>query len=452
MSALNEMPGTELLAAVRDGHVGVGEVAHSCLQRIEQREPVVHAFAHHDPELVIRSAARLDASGAATPLRGLPVAVKDLVDTSDQPTELGSAIYAGRRPENDAAVVTRLRDAGALILGKTVTTEFALFQPGPTANPRDPRHTPGGSSSGSAAATADAMVAVAIGTQTAGSVIRPASFCGVVGFKPTFGALDRTGVKQISPTLDTVGLFGRHVPDIAAVFRAVREGVGPPPPDMPLGGTPRLGFVRTAAWEHAAPQTRRALESLASDLAGRGWDVVDRTLPAAFDELTQAQVIVMEVEVARCLAAELREHPALLSASTREFVERGRARSRQEYDRALDLAARCRSSLGGVFAGLHGLLTPAAVGEAPVGLGSTGDPVFCRAWTLLHCPAVSLPLLHGPRGLPVGVQLVGRPDTDDSLLQVADELMRAAPAAQEPAASGGQLAGTPAVARRRQRG
>ena len=435
MSALHEMPGTDLLAAVRDGHVGVAEVAQSCLRRIEQREPVVRAFAHHDPELVARSAAALDASGAATPLRGLPVAVKDLVDTSDQPTELGSAIYAGRRPQEDAAVVTRLRDAGALILGKTVTTEFALFQPGPTANPRDPGHTPGGSSSGSAAATADAMVAVAIGTQTAGSVIRPASFCGVVGFKPTFGALDRTGVKQISPTLDTVGLFGRHVPDIAAVFRAVRVGGAPPP--APLARTPRLGFVRTAAWEQATPQTRRALESLASDLAGRGWDVVERTLPAAFDELTQAQVTVMEVEVARCLAAEDREHPTLLSASTRELIARGRARSTQEYERALDLAAHCRSSLGEVFADLHGLLTPAAVGEAPVGLGSTGDPVFCRAWTLLHCPAVSLPLLHGPRGLPVGVQLVGRPGADDSLLQVADGLMRAAPASQEPATPAG---------------
>ena len=436
MSALHEMPGTDLLAAVRDGHASVADVAQSCLRRIEQREPLVRAFAHHDPALVVRSAAALDASGAATPLRGLPVAVKDLIDTSDQPTELGSAIYAGRRPKDDAAVVARLRDAGALILGKTVTTEFALFQPGATANPRDPGHTPGGSSSGSAAAAADAMVAVAIGTQTAGSVIRPASFCGVVGFKPTFGALDRTGVKQISPTLDTVGLFGRHVPDIAAVFRAVSERRGTPPP-TPFTRTPRLGFVRTAEWEQATPRTRRSLESLASDLAGRGWDVVDRTLPAAFDELIQAQVTVMEVEVARCLAAEHREHPALLSASTREFIERGRARSTQEYERALDLAARCRSSLEEVFADLHGLLTPAALGEAPVGLASTGDPVFCRTWTLLHCPAVSLPLLHGPLGLPVGVQLVGRPNADESLLQVADELMRAAPAARELPAAGG---------------
>ena len=201
MNELNELPGTELLAAVQSDRVSVAEIAESCLQRINEREPLIRAFAHHDPELVRRSAAALDRNRTTAPLRGLPVGIKDLVDTADQPSEFGSPIYSGRRPSADAAIVRRLRTAGALIVGKTVSTEFALFHPGCTTNPHDTKRTPGGSSSGSAAATADNMLAVAIGTQTAGSIIRPASFCGVVGFKPTFGAIDRNGVKLNMPLM-----------------------------------------------------------------------------------------------------------------------------------------------------------------------------------------------------------------------------------------------------------
>jgi len=425
---LNELPGTELLAAVREDRVTVQDVAQSCLRRIEAREPVVRAFAHHDPDLVRRSAAALDQHRAPTPLRGLPVGVKDLLDTADQPSEFGSPIYAGRRPSADAAVVTRLRAAGALILGKTVSTEFALFHPGPTRNPLDPRHTPGGSSSGSAAATADKMVTVAVGTQTAGSVIRPASFCGVVGFKPTYGAINRRGVKVISPTLDTVGLFGRHVVDVAAVFRAVREDSREDPRGtLPPTSRRRVGFLRTAEWDSADPQTRRALEQLVSDLAGLGHDMVETRLPGDFDRLVAAQVTVMETETARSLEVEFRDHRDLLSDSARAVIERGRAWSAQDYAGAVSLAARCRARLVDVFHDLDGVLTPAAVGEAPAGLAFTGDPVFCRVWTLLNCPAISLPLLHGPRGLPVGVQLVGPPGADDSLLGLADELMATGP-------------------------
>ena len=427
MNELNELPGTELLAAVQSDRVSVAEIAESCLQRINEREPLIRAFAHHDPELVRRSAAALDRNRTTAPLRGLPVGIKDLVDTADQPSEFGSPICSGRRPSADAAIVRHLRTAGALIVGKTVSTEFALFHPGCTTNPHDTKRTPGGSSSGSAAATADNMLAVAIGTQTAGSIIRPASFCGVVGFKPTFGAIDRNGVKLISPTLDTVGLFARSVSDIKVVFRAVREESAKAAPAAPTAATRRrVGFIRTAEWQNADQETQLALESLASDLAGRGYDIVEATLPTDFEQLIAAQVTVMEVEVANSLRIEYDERQSLLSDSAGAVIERGRARSGQEYDRAMRLASRCRSALREVFHDLDGLLTPAVVGVAPTGLTFTGDPLFCRAWTLLHCPALSLPMLRGSRGLPIGAQIVGLPGADDSLLQLAGEIMSTA--------------------------
>jgi len=426
MNPINELPGTELLSAVREDRASVTEIAESCLRRIKAREPLVRAFAHHDPDLVRRSAAAVDRNKASTPLRGLPVGIKDNIDTVDEPSEFGSPIYSGRRPPADAAVVKRLRSAGALIVGKTVSAEFALYHPGPTRNPCDTTRTPGGSSSGSAAATADNMVAVAIGTQTAGSVIRPASFCGVVGFKPTFGAIDRTGVKLISPTLDTVGLLARNVADITTVFHAVREECSErlmPP----VTTRRRLGFLRTPGWESADVETRRDLELLASDFTRRGYDIVETTLPADFDQLMAAHVTVMETEVARSLQTEFHQHRNRLSDSARAVIERGEARSVQEYDQAMNVASRCRSLLSEVFDDLDGLLTPAAVGEAPLGLSFTGDPIFCRVWTLLRCPAISLPLLRGPHGLPIGAQIVGPPNADDSLLRLASEVMATAP-------------------------
>lgn len=424
MKKLNGLSGSQMLATVREGRATVTEIAESCLHRIEAREPLVHAFCHHDPDLVRRSARELDRGRAPLPLRGLPVGVKDLFDTRDYPTEFGSPIHAGRRPRRDAAAVARLLAAGALMMGKTVTTEFALFQPGPTTNPRDTTRTPGGSSSGSAAATADDMVAVAIGTQTAGSVIRPAAFCGVVGFKPTFGAMDRTGVKTISPSLDTVGLFARNVEDVAAVFDVLRdERSTSRQVTRPVPARRRLGLVRPAEWESADRETRDGLEELAEHLAGQGYDVAEPSLPGEFAKLTEAQIAVMETEVARSLQDEFRENPHLLSDSTRELIERGMKRSGQQYAAAMDLAHRCRSMLGDVFAQLDGVLTPAVVGEAPAGPAFTGDPVFCRAWTLLGTPAMSLPLMRGPHGLPVGVQLTGLPHGDDFLLQLAGEIM-----------------------------
>ncbi|MBA2950605.1 amidase [Streptomyces himalayensis] len=429
MSELNEMPGEELLAAVRDRRASVAEVAQSCLRRIEEREPQVHAFAHHDPDLVLRSARELDRHTRSAPLRGLPVGVKDLIDTVDQPSEYGSPIYRGRRPHSDAAVVTRLRAAGALVAGKTVTTEFALFHPGVTANPRDTARTPGGSSSGSAAAVADNMLAVAIGTQTAGSIIRPASFCGVVGFKPTFGAIDRTGVKLISSTLDTLGLFARNVTDIAMVYQAIRaDSAGARPLSRRMNGRPssRLGILRTDR-QKADEGTRAAFDAFVARLDGfPGLESAEVLPPADFDHMVEAQTTVMEFEVARNLQYEYGEHGDLLSEPARAVIERGLKRSETEYVRAKRLAERIGAQLPRMFHGLDGIVTPAAMGEAPLGLAFTGDPLFCRTWTLLRCPALSLPLLRGAHGLPIGVQLVGRPHHDDALLATAAELMNSA--------------------------
>ncbi|OMH25455.1 hypothetical protein BKD30_06055 [Tersicoccus phoenicis] len=429
-------PGLALVDAVAAGRTTVAEIAEKQLRSIQEREDQIHAFARLDPDAVRAAAHALDhdaPNAAGRPLRGLPVGIKDLIDTADLPTEYGSRLFGGHRPAGDAAVVRKLRAAGALITGKTVTTEFALFDPGPTRNPHDPRRTPGGSSSGSAAAVAAGMLPVALGTQTAGSIVRPASFCGVVGFKPTFGGIDRTGVFSISETLDTVGILSRSVADTAAVFDVLRsERSAHDAPRVPgaatgseapgVGRPPRIGFARPIEWDQADGSTRTALEEFADRLSDSGMDLVPVTLPAAYDGLTAAQKTVMDVEVSRSLGALCAKEPALVSDSLRELLQRGGRTPAAEYAQAHDLAARCRAMLPTVFDGIDALMVPAVVGEAPLGT-ATGDPVFCRSWTLLHCPVMSLPLLQGPSGLPLGVQLVGDLHDDDTLLATASALM-----------------------------
>lgn len=421
---LSDLTGAEAIAAVRRHDVAVTEIAEAGLQRIAAREPIVRAFVHHLPARVRQRAEELESGDPALPLLGMTVAVKDLIDTADHPTELGSRIHAGRQPERDATVVRRLDRGGALLMGKTVTTEFALFEPGPTTNPMDPAHTPGGSSSGSAAATADRMVAAAIGTQTAGSVIRPAAFCGVVGFKPSFGSIDRAGLNVVSPSLDTLGIFARTVQDVELVFDQVRTTPSRQTRPVTRARPRRIGFVRTPDWDLTDASTAQGLEELVGNLADGGFDVVELSLPSSFTDLVPAQVAIMEKEVADSLGDHLRQHAELMSDSTRDLVLRGLSQAAEEYAHAQLVARECRALLPEVFGDLNGLLTPAVRGEAPVGLGYTGDPVFCRAWTLLHTPAVSLPLLTGPNGLPVGVQLVGRPGEDEDLLDLAAAVVR----------------------------
>lgn len=421
MSERVEPPASEILTAVASGR-SVSDVAESCLAAIREREPELRAFAHLDEEIVRRKARGLDPPAAeGMRLRGLPVGVKDLIDTADLPAEYGSAIYRGHRPGQDAAVVRILRDAGALPVGKTVTTEFALFQAGPTRNPLDPARTPGGSSSGSAAAVGAGLLPVALGTQTAGSVTRPASFCGIVGFKPTFGAIDREGVLLVSETLDTVGLLARSVADVALVFDVLRAEA-PASASEELPEPLRLGFARPVEWDQAEQYTRDGIEGLKQSLRGKGIEAVDVELPGNFDGLTAAQNTVMEYEAARNLGPRCEDNWPLVSEKLTELLKRGARIPEHEYRQALELAEACREELASVFDGIDALVVPAVKGEAPLAEEGTGDPLFCRSWTLLGCPTVSLPLLTGPSGLPVGVQLVGNLHDDDRLLAAAVRL------------------------------
>ena len=362
-----------------------------CLERIGEREGELQAWTHVDPDKAIATARERDDEEPRGPLHGLPVGVKNVIDTADMPTSYGSPIYAGRRPARDADCVTWLREQGAVILGKTVTTEFATYEPPPTVNPHDPARTPGGSSSGSAAAVADGMVPLAYGTQTAGSVIRPASFCGVAGFKPSHGWTSTDGIKRLSARLDTLGTFGRTVADAAllAGFEA------------PAEVAPRIAFCRTPWWD--AVEAGAVLEEAAGRLG-----LEELELPPEFGALADAQETVMAYDVARNLESEYKHHRERLSTAMREYIERGQGVRRKEAEDGAALGRAWRERLPEMLAGFDALLVPAAVGEAPLrSEGHTGDPLLCRAWTLLGVPAISVPGLTGPAGMPVGVQLVG---------------------------------------------
>lgn len=377
----------------------------------------MHAFAHLDPERVLAQARELDRGAVRGPLHGLPLGVKDVIDTFDAPTEYGSPIYRGHRPAADAGCVAMARALGALVLGKTVSTEFATFPPGPTANPHNPAHTPGGSSSGSAAAVADRMLPLAYGTQTGGSVIRPAAFCGAVGYKPSFGTLPRNGVKLLADSLDTVGIFARSAEDAALLVAALTGRAG-----LPIGHTmlaPRLAVCRTPQWPAAQPETMALFEELAGQLVRGGAYVGRLELPAPFAGLEAAQGTIWEYEMARNLADEFRRHAERIREPLRGQLLAGWKIPAERYDTAKALARDCRRLLSDAFADYDALVVPAAPGEAPRGLAATGNPVFNRIWTLLHVPAVAIPWASGPNGLPLGVQVVGRVGDDARALACA---------------------------------
>ncbi|WP_142849901.1 amidase [Telmatospirillum sp. J64-1] len=385
----------------------------NCLARIAEREPVLRAWACLDAE----GARRQAQAAPAGPLAGIPIGVKDTFDTAGLPTCFGTPIHADRIPQRDAACITRLRQAGAIILGKTVTTEYALAAAGPTTNPHDPAHTPGGSSSGSAAAVAAGMVPMALGTQTNASIIRPASYCGVVGFKPERGSIPTQGLLPAAPSLDNVGVFARTVED-AALLAQVLQGKGVAP--LPPAGGMRLGFIRSPVWHHADTDVRDGLSGLAAAL---GAEEVE--LPPAFDDAIALHAIIMEKEVAQVLAADHAAHGDRMSEALRAMIARGAACTPQAYaaalDRAKDLAARLDDILGTFDA----VLTPAATGEAPLFGPTTGSPVFSSLWSLCGVPALSLPLLKGRKGLPIGVQVVAARGREDRMLSCAAALMAA---------------------------
>jgi len=413
----HRLAATDLVRLIGNDKLTVEAMVASCLDRIAQREPVVRAWSHLADDAALARAREIDGSAKKTLLNGVPFGLKDIFDTADMPTTYGSPIYVGCRPANDASAASLPRAAGGILLGKTVTTEFANAHPGPTTNPHNPGFSPGGSSSGSAAAVADFMVPLAIGTQTGGSVIRPAAYCGVVGFKPSFGLFPPAGMRINTEALDTVGIMARSVGDIA-LFRAAMMAIPYQPPAMPETA-PRLGLCRGPHWNEAQPEGRAVLDAAADRLASAGASIRDTELPSECAEGDERQTILGSFEGLRNHMPELYRHEALLSARLRETkIARGRELSLDAFRSACRGAEKARAAAREWAGGFDAILTLPAPGQAPRGLASTGSAVFNALWTQLWMPCLTLPAGHGPDGLPIGVQLVGCRHYDARLLEV----------------------------------
>lgn len=411
---MKPLSATQAVAAIEAGSLTAEKLVRDCLDRISERDPTVKAWAHLDPGKAIDQARAADGARRGV-LRGIPIGVKDIIDTHDMPTGHNSPIFAGRTTFGDAACVALCRTANAVIMGKTVTTEFANRHPGPTANPHNPAHTPGGSSSGSAAAVADGHVPLAFGTQTGGSVIRPAAYCGIVGYKPTYGDFNRVGIKMQCHSVDTLGLMARTLDDIA-LFRAAILKLPPVAIDRGIA-RPRIGLCRSPVWDKAEPETKKLIEETASRLADKGAAMVDVAFDPAFATIIDDHAAITGFESARNYADERLRNPDKLSDELREGpLKRGLAVTFERYVAAQRTATRFKAHVDSLFDRVDVLLTPSAPGEAPEGLAFTGDPVFNSIWTLAGTPCVTLPAGKGPRGLPLGIQLVGLRHADDRLL------------------------------------
>jgi Asp-tRNA(Asn)/Glu-tRNA(Gln) amidotransferase A subunit family amidase len=431
------MSATQAAIDIWEGRLTAEQYVRACLDRIGEVEDTVQAFAFLDPEHALEQARAADLrkrlGRPLGPLHGLPVGLKDIVDTAEMPTENGTVLHAGRRPSDDATVVSLLKVAGAIILGKTVTTELAVYAPSKTRNPHDHERTPGGSSAGSAAAVAAGMVPFAIGTQTNGSVIRPASFCGVYGYKPSHGLISRRGILAQSRPLDTVGVMAADFDDLALLaaplmmFDARDPAMRPRArPDLvrvsreapPL--PPKLAFVRSPVWDEAAADTKAGFTELVEHLDER---VEEVALPLSFEDAIEVHQTIMEADLAKSFAPEYERGRDQLSARLREMIERGQRTLAVDYNHALERVPAYNALLGELFQRYDAILTPAAPGQAPKGLESTGSPIFCTIWTLCGTPAVTLPLLSGADGMPIGVQLVGQKGDDARLLRTARWLL-----------------------------
>jgi Asp-tRNA(Asn)/Glu-tRNA(Gln) amidotransferase A subunit family amidase len=431
---LHLLSATEAARLIRDGLISSEQLVEACLARIREVDAQVQAWAFLDADYALKQARAADAlrleGKPIGPLHGVPIGVKDIFDTADMPTECGSVLYAGRTPSRDATVVSMLRAAGAVIMGKTVTTEFAYFSPGKTRNPINSEHTPGGSSSGSAAAVAANMVPLALGSQTNGSTIRPAAYCGVIGFKPTHGLISRHRVFALSRTLDHVGLFARSVDDIALLAEQL-AGYDENDPDMrprarvpfvevaaeepPL--PPMFAFIKTPMWERTDEETKEGLAEIIEHL---GAQVEEVELFSSASEAWQWHHDIMSAEMALNLEREWKHGRDRLSEQLRMQIERGREVRAIDYQRALARINPIHESFVELFEQRYdAILTPAAPSAAPKGLASTGDPSFCTLWTLCGMPAISLPFLQSTNGLPIGVQLVGPRLGDARLLRTA---------------------------------
>ena len=424
--------------ALREGSLSAEMLVEACIERVQAVDAEVQAWAFFDPEHARAQARALDQARKEGkplgPLHGIPVGIKDIIDTTDMPTEDGTVLHAGRRPLVDAAVVALLRSAGAVIFGKTVTTELATYSPGKTRNPHNARHTPGGSSSGSAAAVAAGMVPLAVGTQTNGSVIRPAALCGVVGFKPTHGLVPRSGILRQSRALDTVGVMARSVLDVAAMMECIAGYDAQDPDSRPLARipfaaiagaepplAPSLAFARTPIWDRVDAESRAAFDELTAHLGDR---IQTLELPESLRAAWDWHRTIMEADIASSFTVEYDRGADKLSDSLRRQIERGRATLAFDYLDALARIPRLNDSFSEVFDRYDAIVTPAAPGAAPEGLASTGDPAFCTLWTLCGMPAITLPLLSADNGLPIGVQLVGKRGDDARLMRTANWLVR----------------------------
>lgn len=424
MADLNHLGAAEAARRIAAGTLTSEALVTACLDRIRERDTEVQAWVHCEPEAALAQARAVDKSGATGLLAGVPIGVKDVIDTAGMPTQYNSPIYRDHRPRTDAACVAMARHAGGIVLGKTVTTEFASRMPGPTRNPHNLEHSPGGSSSGSAAAVADFMAPLAFGTQTGGSTVRPAAYCGITGYKPSFGTINRSGLKALAESLDTIGVMARTVEDCALLVHAVSARTLPDFSSK-LPRAPRVGICRTSRWNDATADTHSILERAASTLAKRGAPTRDIKLPEHFDRLYDEQILIMNFEAARALADERFNHPGLLSTHLRETLEHHWSMPRAGYDAAMHHALQCRSVFSAAFEDVDLLLTPSAPGEAPSGIGGTGSSLFNRNWTLLGVPCVTLPGGKGSQGLPIGVQLVGRYDDDAQILVWAEWVRQA---------------------------
>lgn len=387
------------------------------IERIKSLEPTIGAWSHFDEAAVLKAAADIDERHVDKELYGVTVGVKDIYDTGDMPTRYGSPIYRDHQPIRDAAAVTQLRLQGALIVGKTETTEFASSLPARTRNPRNTAYSPGGSSSGSAAAVASNMVRAALGSQTLGSIIRPASYCGVVGFKPSYGRISRVGVLSLSETLDTLGVLTNSVTDAERIYRCLAEDRTPSAQFKDR--QPRLAFCRTPGWDQASTFARSAMEDYVKRLRAGGVVVGECELPAEFAGIPNAGIVIHDFEAARNLIWERVYHSDKLSSNFHEVLKRAAKLDVGQYERAIRLGEECRSRFAHLCNEFDALLTLSATDEAPHGLSVTGSPAMNIAGTLLRGPCLSLPKLTGANGMPIGVQLIGPQFSDVNLLSAA---------------------------------
>jgi len=421
--------------AIETGLLTSEKLVEACFNRIDELEESIGAWTHLDKQLALEQARQADkfrSRGLATGLlHGLPVGIKDIIDTNDYPTENGTVLHEGRQPKQDATLVSLLREAGAIILGKTVTTELAVYSPGKTRNPHNTEHTPGGSSSGSAAAVAAAMVPLAVGTQTNGSLIRPASYCGVYAFKPSFARISRHGVLKQSSHLDTIGVFARDLPDLALIADVLMRydsrdaGMTPTAPPCiikvmaePVPANPRFAFVRTPKWDQVEESTKdgfRELIDAVNELEKDTIFVVN--LPAQLDDIYTHHQNIMEADLAQSFAKEYADGKSKLSTVLREMIERGQKVSPREYQSSVAKIKQYSDAVSEIFEEYDAILTPSTSGPAPVGLTATGSPIFNTIWTFCGNPAINLPILQSPEGLPVGVQIVGEKDDDARLFR-----------------------------------